>query len=65
MGDDLVVPIEKYFKSEIFDYDIKVKYYPESDEAMVPYKATLMLQDMICMLLKQQMFYQTLMRLSL
>ena len=61
MGDDLVVPIEKYFKSEIFDYDIKVKYYPESDEAMVPYKATLMLQDMICMLLKQQMFYQTLM----
>ena len=65
MGDDLVVPIEKYFKSEIFDYDIKVKYYPESDEAMVLYKATLMLQDMICMLLKQQMFYQTLMRLSL
>ena len=65
MGDYLVVPIEKYFKSEIFDYDIKVKYYPESDEAMVPYKATLMLQDMICMLLKQQMFYQTLMRLSL
>ena len=65
MGDYLVVPIEKYFKSEIFDYDIKVKYYPESDEAMVLYKATLMLQDMICMLLKQQMFYQTLMRLSL
>ena len=40
MGDDMVVPIEKYSKSEIFDYDIKVKYYPESDEAKVPYKAT-------------------------
>ena len=35
-----MIPIEKYSKSEIFDYDIKVKYYPESDEAMVPYKAT-------------------------
>ena len=40
MGDDIAVPIEKYSKSEIFDYDIKVKYYPESDEAKVPYKAT-------------------------
>ena len=39
MGDDLIVPIEKYSKSEIFDYDIKVKYYPESDETKVPYKA--------------------------
>ena len=40
MGDDIAVPIEKYSKSEIFDYDIKVKYYPESDEAKGPYKAT-------------------------
>ena len=40
MGDDLVVPIEKYSKSEILNYDLKVKYYCESDEAMVPYKAT-------------------------
>ena len=40
MGDDIAVPIEKYSKSEIFDYDIKVKYYPECDEAKVPYKAT-------------------------
>ena len=40
MGDDIAVPIEKYSKPEIFDYDIKVKYYPESDEAKVPYKAT-------------------------
>ena len=39
MGDDLVVPIEKYSKSEIFDYDIKVLSW-ESDEAMDPYKAT-------------------------
>ena len=40
MGDDIAVPIEKYSKSEIFDYDIKVKYYPESDEVKVPYKTT-------------------------
>ena len=40
MGDDIAVPIEKYSKPEIFDYDIKVKYYPESDEAKVPYKTT-------------------------
>ena len=53
MGDDLVVPIEKYSKSEILNYDIKVKYYCESDEAMVLTKLPLMLQDMICMLLKQ------------
>ena len=40
MGDDIAVPTKKYSKSEIFDYDIKVKYYPESDEAKGPYKAT-------------------------
>ena len=37
MGDDLVVPIKKYSKSEIFDYDIKVKYY--TNETKIPYKA--------------------------
>ena len=36
----MVVPIEKYSESKIFDYDIKVKYYPKSDEAKIPYKAT-------------------------
>ena len=36
----MVVPIHKSSKSEVFDYDIKIKYYPESDEAKVPYKAT-------------------------
>ena len=40
MGDEIAVPIEKYSKSEIFDYDIRVKYYPESDEAKIPYKTT-------------------------
>ena len=37
---DTVVPIHKSSKTEVFDYDIKIKYYPESDEAKVPYKAT-------------------------
>ena len=37
MGDDLVVPIKKYSKSEIFDYDIKIKYY--TNETKIPYKA--------------------------
>ena len=37
---DVVVPIYKSSKNEVFDYDIKIKYYPESDEAKVPYKAT-------------------------
>ena len=37
MGDDLVVPIKKYSKSEIFDYDIKVKYY--TNETKILYKA--------------------------
>ena len=36
----MVVPIHKSSKSKVFDYDIKIKYYPESDEAKVPYKAT-------------------------
>ena len=40
MGDEIAVPIEKYSKSEIFDYDIRVKYYPEFDEAKIPYKTT-------------------------
>ena len=40
MGDEIAVPIEKYSKSEIFDYDIRVKYHPESDEAKIPYKTT-------------------------
>ena len=37
---DVVVPIHKSSKIQISDYDIKIKYYPESDEAKVPYKAT-------------------------
>ena len=36
----MVAPIHKSSKSKVFDYDIKIKYYPESDEAKVPYKAT-------------------------
>lgn len=27
-------------KSQVFDYDIKIKYYPESDEAKFSYKTT-------------------------
>ena len=41
MVHDIAVPKEKYSKSEIFDYYVKVKYYPECDEAKVPCKATL------------------------
>ena len=37
---DVVVPIQKESKYKVFDYDIKIEYYPESDEAEVPYKAT-------------------------
>ena len=37
---DVVVPIQKESKYKVFDYDIRIEYYPESDEAKVPYKAT-------------------------
>ena len=60
---DAVVPIHKSWKIQISDYDIK--YYPESDEAKFLTKLLLTLPVMICMLVKQQMFYQNLMRLSL
>ena len=36
----MFVPIHKSSKFEVFYYDIKIKYYPESDEAKVSYKAT-------------------------
>ena len=36
----MVAPIHKSSKFEVFYYDIKIKYYRESDEAKVPYKAT-------------------------
>ena len=38
-----VVAIKKSsgaYKMRIFSYDFTIKYYPESDEAKVPYKAT-------------------------
>ena len=51
------LPIEKSSASmSVFNYDFKVPYYPESDECKVPYKATVKLQDMICMLLKIRSF---------
>ena len=37
---DVVLSIQQELKSEAFDYYIKVKYYSESDESIVPYKAT-------------------------
>ena len=38
---DVVLPVEKSSKEiSKFDYNFKVPYYPESDEAKVPYKAT-------------------------
>ena len=38
---DVVLPIEKSSKEmSKFDYDFKIPYYPESDEAKLPYKAT-------------------------
>ena len=55
---DIVLPIEKSSKEiSAFDYDFKVLYYPESDKCKVPYKATLMLLSMICMLQKIKKSY--------
>ena len=36
---DVVLPIEKSSVNK-YDYDLKVPYYPESDDCKVPYKST-------------------------
>ena len=38
---DVILPVQKSSQDmSKFDYDFKVSYYPESDEAKFPYKAT-------------------------
>ena len=35
-----VVATQKSTRAKVFNYDFTVKYYPESDEAKVPFHAT-------------------------
>ena len=56
---------EKMSVYEECNYDITVKYCPETDMSKVPFQATPARLDMIHMLLFQQIFYQNLMQLSL
>ena len=61
------IVVEKFSKQMMsaYGYDFKILYFPESDNCMVPYKATPDAPAYICMLQKIKIFYQNQVVLSL